>query len=364
MLRQYVDLSCQDEDPDAGARELLGGKPRPRPTKSRAGGGTSPLHLASCRGHVGVVHELLVAGADATRGDQFGFSALHLAARHGFPDVITELLTHSAVLVNLRDESGETAMHTAARYAKTVCLARLLEFGGDVTVESKSGRRAVDVVGQGQDKHNRLSLPHSATQLSGGRRSVKNNTNMPPAQLPRDRCKEERARRLLTVAGGGRGAAWAWPRGDVSSATCRSIPDGDGDKGDGHSDHASPSSSSPHQPLAESEVAKNISNTSVQVAVEATTSAIGDNNDRAEKTASSSNGFVGGSDAARGPWMDRNGGGVGGAAGCGLACDGPRGDGAELSKPPLRRLNVRGLVRGGRGDARVLKAMNRCVKLV
>ncbi|CAN0078950.1 unnamed protein product, partial [Ectocarpus sp. 12 AP-2014] len=45
--------------------------------------GTSPLHLASCRGHVGVVHELLSAGADATRGDQFGYSALHLAGRCG-----------------------------------------------------------------------------------------------------------------------------------------------------------------------------------------------------------------------------------------------------------------------------------------
>lgn len=77
-------MSCQDDEPDAGARQLLGGKPGPKPPpKSRAGGGTSPLHLASCRGHVGVVHELLSAGADATRGDQFGYSALHLAGGFG-----------------------------------------------------------------------------------------------------------------------------------------------------------------------------------------------------------------------------------------------------------------------------------------
>lgn len=215
-------MSCQDDEPDAGARQLLGGKPGPKPPpKSRAGGGTSPLHLASCRGHVGVVHELLIAGADATRGDQFGYSALHLAAKHGFPDVITELLSFSSVDVNLLDESGETALHTAARYAKTMCMSRLLEHGGDLNILSRSGRRAMDVVGQPQDKHNLQSLPHSATQLAGtgvSRRSHKFNTNMPPAQLPRDRCTEERIRRLLTVAAaaaadGGKKSGWMWPGG-------------------------------------------------------------------------------------------------------------------------------------------------------
>ena len=210
-------MSCQDDEPDAGARQLLGGKPGPKPPpKSRAGGGTSPLHLASCRGHVGVVHELLIAGADATRGDQFGYSALHLAAKHGFPDVITELLSFSSVDVDLLDENGETALHTAARYAKTVCMSRLLERGGNLNILSRSGRRAMDVVGQPQDKHNLQSLPHSATQLAGtgvSRRSPKFNTNMPPAQLPRDKCTEERIRRLLTVAASGKKSGWMWPEG-------------------------------------------------------------------------------------------------------------------------------------------------------
>ncbi|CAN0310022.1 unnamed protein product, partial [Hapterophycus canaliculatus] len=175
------------------------------------GGDTSPLHLASCRGHVGVVHELLSAGADATRGDQFGYSALHLAAKHGFPDVITEILSFSAVDVNLLDESGEKALYTAARYSKTMCLSRLLEHGGDLRIRSRSGRRPMDVVGQPQDKHGRQSMPHSATQLAGTggcRRSHKFNTNLPPAQLPRYRCTEERIRRLLGVAAAGREDGW------------------------------------------------------------------------------------------------------------------------------------------------------------
>ncbi|CAM9830044.1 unnamed protein product [Pylaiella littoralis] len=223
MLRNYINMSCQDDDPDAGARQLLGGKPGPKPPRrSKPGGGTSPLHLASCRGHVGVVHELLIAGADASRGDQFGYSALHLAAKHGFPDVITELLSFSSVDVDLLDESGETALHTAARYAKTQCMARLLGRGGDPTVPSKSGRRAADVVGQPQDKHNLQSLPHSATQLAGAgssRRSHKLNTNMPPVQLPRDRCAEERIRRLLSVAAaaGDKEDGWMWPVGGAAA---------------------------------------------------------------------------------------------------------------------------------------------------
>ncbi|CAN0374572.1 unnamed protein product, partial [Laminaria digitata] len=217
MLRQYVDLACQDDEPDAGARQLLGGMPRPKPPpRSKTGGGTSPLHLASCRGHVGVVHELLLAGADATRGDQFGFSALHLAARHGFPDVIAELLSFGRMSVDMLDESGETALHTAARYAKTLSVWRLLESGIDWTIVSKSGRRAIDVIGQGQDKHNLQSLPHSATQLCNGRRAVKfsASANMPPAQLPRDKCTEKRVRRLLTGAAARKKQnkdGWSWP---------------------------------------------------------------------------------------------------------------------------------------------------------
>lgn len=222
MLRAYVDLSCQDDEPDAGARQLLGGKPGPKVPQSRAGGGTSPLHLASCRGHVGVVHELLLAGADASRGDQFGFSALHLAARHGFPDVIRELLSFGTLSVNLLDEAGETALHTAARYAKTVCARRLLEFGGDPNLLSKAGRRAIDVIGQGQEdnKHSRLSL-HSSAAAGAGRKTSTTTTNnniMPPPPLPRDRSVEDRLRRVLVSATSGWKGAWRWPSDAASCA--------------------------------------------------------------------------------------------------------------------------------------------------
>lgn len=366
MLRQYVDLACQDDEPDAGARQLLGGKPRPKPPpRSKTGGGTSPLHLASCRGHVGVVHELLLAGADATRGDQFGFSALHLAARHGFPDVIAELLSFGKMSVDMLDESGETALHTAARYAKTLSVWRLLESGSDWTVVSKSGRRAIDVIGQGQDKHNLQSLPHSATQLCSGRRAVKfsASANMPPAQLPRDKCTEERVRRLLMGAARKQKDRWSWP---VGKTTCP-LP----------AENTKTSSSekpppSPRNPAADDNNGINDSiNSSIADA------------DESEAVVEAVD--IGAAAAAAAPPAAPRGsnGGVpngNGAAGEHVGKEGRRikgGGGSDASgvattetatptptQPPLARLNVRRLVKGRSQDGRIFEAMNRCVAYV
>lgn len=332
MLRQYVDLSCQDDEPDAGARELLGGRPGPKLPKSRVGGGTSPLHLASCRGHVGVVHELLLAGADASRGDQFGFSSLHLAARHGFPDVLTELLTFSTVSVDLVDESGETALHTAARYSKTLCVSRLLEFGGDLTIVSTSGRRPVDVIGQGQDKHNRLSLPHSATQLAVGRRSVKHNTNMPPAQLRRDKSAEERVRRLLAVAASGRSDAWMWPTHSHGASTAAVGPRTKWNEHDNGTNCSCTALSVKAVVTADDKIEKAVENTTLEGAINVGGGARLEN----------------GEDVVDGDGVRRE---EKGGAG--------RGEEATISKSPLARLHVRDLVKGRRGNTRVFEAIDR-----
>lgn len=362
MLRQYVDLACQDDEPDAGARQLLGGKPRPKPPpRSKAGGGTSPLHLASCRGHVGVVHELLLAGADATRGDQFGFSALHLAARHGFPDVIAELLSFGKMSVDMLDESGETALHTAARYAKTLSVWRLLESGSDWTIVSKSGRRAIDVIGQGQDKHNLQSLPHSATQLCSGRRAVKfsASANMPPAQLPRDKCTEERVRRLLTGAARKRKDRWSWPVGETACP-----PPAENTK-TSSSEQPPPS---PRNPAAADNNGINDSSSS--------SIADADENEAVVEAVDV------GAAAAAPPAAPRGTDGDGGVPnGNGIADEhvgreGRRGKegggGSDASgvattematptrtQPPLARLNVRRLVKGRSQDGRIFEAMNR-----
>lgn len=356
MLRQYVDLSCQNDDPDAGARELLGGRPAPKLPKPRPRGGTSPLHLASCRGHVGVVHELLLAGADATRGDQFGFSALHLAARHGFPDVIKELLTHGSISVDLLDESGETALHTAARYAKTVCMSRLLDLGGDAAIVSKSGRLAIDVVGQGQDKHNLLTLPHAATQITGCRRSAKHATNMPPAQLPRDKCTEERARRLLVAAAEGRKVSWAWPASaatTVRAAIFNAANDAahiKGSKDGDASSSASPTAATGTELTGDGEgVTRGVGRDKPRAGLASNSSADNSNTRAVVGGAMNSETFN------RAMNSNSLSGTIPGAAGGSTAT-------ATASRgQALGRLNVRRLAKGRKGgDTRVLKAINRC----
>ncbi|CAM9886844.1 unnamed protein product [Choristocarpus tenellus] len=181
MLRAYVDLSCQKGDPDAGARELFQGIPDH--SRAISGGGTSPLHLASERGHVGVVRELLSAGADPKRANQEGATPLHLAARYSYPEVVVELLT-SGITVDLKNPAGETPLHTAARYAKSECVADLLRLGADENAISDAGDTPVAVVGKLNER--------------------KDQTRFAVA--------EERVRRMLYRASAFRGCeVWEWP---------------------------------------------------------------------------------------------------------------------------------------------------------
>jgi ankyrin repeat protein len=57
---------------------------------------TTPLHLASRRGHEDVSRLLLVHGADATARADGGKSPLHMASERGHEHVVRLLLEHGA----------------------------------------------------------------------------------------------------------------------------------------------------------------------------------------------------------------------------------------------------------------------------
>ena len=72
----------------------------------------TPLHLATQRGKVEVVHVLLQHGADVGTKDGSGRTALHQAAQFGKVEVVYVLLQHGAD-VGTKDSNGRTALQVA-----------------------------------------------------------------------------------------------------------------------------------------------------------------------------------------------------------------------------------------------------------
>ncbi|XP_060528049.1 serine/threonine-protein phosphatase 6 regulatory ankyrin repeat subunit A isoform X3 [Cylas formicarius] len=75
--------------------------------------GWTPLLIASHKGHIDLVNNLLANHARVDVFDLEGRSALHLAAEHGFLHVCDSLLTNKA-FINSKSRNGRTALHLAA----------------------------------------------------------------------------------------------------------------------------------------------------------------------------------------------------------------------------------------------------------
>ena len=80
-----------------------------------ATGNITPLHLCAMLGHDELARDLLLQGASYLLSDSQGLTAIHHAAKCGHTDCVNLLCEYDEemILMNLRDPSGQTALHHA-----------------------------------------------------------------------------------------------------------------------------------------------------------------------------------------------------------------------------------------------------------
>eukprot|EP00727_Mastigamoeba_balamuthi_P011503 m51a1_g6976 hypothetical protein (292) ;mRNA; r:116388-117372 len=104
--------------------------------------GHTPLIVAACNGHDGVILALLDAMADATARTDAGLeSALYLAARNARVEAVEVLLCAPRAAEQLRAETvnGATPLHAACAVGCAPAVRALLEAGAPVNAARKDG---------------------------------------------------------------------------------------------------------------------------------------------------------------------------------------------------------------------------------
>jgi ankyrin repeat protein len=101
--------------------------------------GRTPLYEASYGGHVQVARILLKYGADAMAQDEFRVTPLHLACRRGHVQVARILLEHGAD-AKAKGKRGWTPLHEASSTGHMELVRILLEHGADMKTQDGDGR--------------------------------------------------------------------------------------------------------------------------------------------------------------------------------------------------------------------------------
>ena len=104
----------------------------------------SPLMLASIKGHVELVHQLIAKNADVNKT---GWTPLHYAASGAKPQIIRILLEHSAY-IDAESPNGSTPLMMAAMYGNAECVKILLDAGADPTLKNQLGLSTSDFARQ------------------------------------------------------------------------------------------------------------------------------------------------------------------------------------------------------------------------
>ncbi|XP_063789227.1 BRCA1-associated RING domain protein 1 isoform X2 [Pseudophryne corroboree] len=105
--------------------------------------GETMLHVASIKGDLQAVEELLRSGANPNVKDHAGWTPLHEACNHGHTNVVELLLQYQA-LVNTTGYQNDTPLHDASRNGHLAVVRLLLSHGASQDTVNIFGLRPVD----------------------------------------------------------------------------------------------------------------------------------------------------------------------------------------------------------------------------
>ncbi|XP_075896134.1 BRCA1-associated RING domain protein 1 [Nelusetta ayraudi] len=105
--------------------------------------GETPLHVASIKGDVEAVKELLDQGADPNQKDNAGWTPLHEACNLGHLPVV-EVLVTSGALLNTPGYKNDSPLHDAVRNGRPAIVELLLRLGASQNVLNLDGKRPAD----------------------------------------------------------------------------------------------------------------------------------------------------------------------------------------------------------------------------
>jgi ankyrin repeat protein len=129
--------------------------------------GCTALWLACDTGRDHTVRLLLGAGADPSIATNFGSTPLIVASSRGHLEVVRLLLGHPAASINERDHEGRTALWFACRNGRDVMVRLLLGAGADPSIATNLGSTPLMVAYSGRHLEVvRVLLGHPAAPIN------------------------------------------------------------------------------------------------------------------------------------------------------------------------------------------------------
>ncbi|XP_074788120.1 ankyrin repeat and death domain-containing protein 1B isoform X3 [Athene noctua] len=111
------------------------------------GKGKKPFLLASEKGHVDMINNLITLKLFTSERDKEGNTALHLAAKNGHSEVV-EILLEQWKEINELNQNGETPFYLSVEGGHKKCAELLLEAGSDINVLTQNNSSALQIAVQ------------------------------------------------------------------------------------------------------------------------------------------------------------------------------------------------------------------------
>nr|CAB3221735.1 ankyrin repeat domain-containing protein 11 [Phallusia mammillata] len=149
QLALLMQMTAEESNEQAGTpppqiRRTPGSSGRKDKVHKRNERGETPLHLATIRGDLNAITELIKQGADINVQDYAGWTPLHEACNHGYHDIAKYLL-ESGANVNSKGFENDYPLHDAVSNNHRALVGLLLKHGANPLLPNKHGERPMDL---------------------------------------------------------------------------------------------------------------------------------------------------------------------------------------------------------------------------